>query len=33
MFDIMGREATFKPNTLFIYLYDDGSTGKVLTVE
>tara|TARA_B100000787_G_C16054704_1_gene232821 strand:- start:165 stop:674 length:510 start_codon:yes stop_codon:yes gene_type:complete len=33
MFDIMGREATYKPNTLLIYLYDDGSTEKVLTVE
>ena len=32
-FDIMGRETTFKPNTLLIYLYDDGSTEKVFTVE
>ena len=33
MFDIMGRETTHKPNTLLIYLYDDGSTEKVLTKE
>jgi len=32
-FDIMGRETTFKPNTLLIYLYDDGSTEKVFTME
>ena len=27
-FDIMGRETTFKPNTLLINVYDDGSVEK-----
>ena len=31
--DMMGREATFKPNTPLIYVYDDGSTEKVFSVE
>ena len=31
--DLMGRETTFKPNTLLIYVYDDGSTEKVFTIE
>lgn len=30
--DLMGREASFKPNTPFIYVYDDGSTEKVFSV-
>jgi len=29
----MGREITFKPNTTLIYVYDDGSTEKVFSVE
>ena len=29
--DIMGRETTFKPNTLLINVYDDGSAEKVFT--
>ena len=33
MFDLMGRETTFKPNTALIYVYDDGSTEKVFSVE
>jgi hypothetical protein len=31
--DMMGREATFKPNTPLIYVYDDGSIEKVFRVE
>ena len=31
--DLMGRETTFKPNTPLIYVYDDGSTEKVFSVE
>ena len=31
--DLMGRETSFKPNTLLIYVYDDGSTEKVFSVE
>ena len=31
--DMMGRETTFKPNTALIYVYDDGSTEKVFTIE
>ena len=31
--DLMGREATLKPNTPLIYVYDDGSTEKGLTIE
>jgi len=27
----MGRETTFKPNTLLINVYDDGSAEKVFT--
>ena len=30
-FNIMGRETTFKPNTLLINVYDDGSAEKVFT--
>ena len=30
-FNIMGRETTFKPNTLLINVYDDGSVEKVFT--
>jgi hypothetical protein len=31
--DMMGRETTFKPNTPLIYVYDDGTTEKVFTIE
>ena len=31
--DLMGRETRFKPNTPLIYLYSDGSTEKILSVE
>ena len=31
--DLMGRETSFKPNTSLIYVYDDGSTEKVFSVE
>ena len=31
--DLMGRETAFKPNTPLIYVYDDGSIEKVLTIE
>jgi Leucine-rich repeat (LRR) protein len=31
--DLLGRETTFKRNTLLIYLYDDGSSEKVFKIE
>ena len=31
--DMMGREASFKPNTPIIHVYDDGSIEKVFSVE
>ena len=31
--DLIGRETTFKPNTPLIYVYDDGSTEKVFSLE
>ena len=31
--DMMGRETSFIPNTPLIYVYDDGSTEKVFSVE
>ncbi len=31
--DLMGRETTFRPNTPLIYVYDDGSTEIVFTIE
>ena len=33
IYDMMGRETTYKANTLLIYLYDDGSAEKKYTVE
>ena len=33
LLDMMGRETTFKPNTPLIYIYDDGSTEKLFTIE
>jgi uncharacterized protein (TIGR02145 family) len=31
--DLMGRETEFKPNTVLIYVYSDGTTERVLQVE
>lgn len=31
--DLMGKETEIKPNTLLIYIYNDGTTGKVFKVE
>ena len=31
--DLMGRETSFKPNTPLIYVYDDGTTEKVFTID
>tara|TARA_S200002703_G_scaffold143431_1_gene136477 strand:- start:199 stop:873 length:675 start_codon:yes stop_codon:yes gene_type:complete len=31
--DMMGRETSFKPNTPLIYVYDDGTTEKVFSVD
>jgi len=31
--DLLGRETEFRPNIPLIFVYDDGSTEKVLTVE
>jgi hypothetical protein len=31
--DLMGRVTEFKPNTVLIYVYSDGSTEKVFKVE
>ena len=31
--DLMGRETPYKPNTVLIYVFDDGSTEKVFKVE
>lgn len=33
IFDIIGRETPFKPNTLLIYVYDDGTTQRVFKLE
>jgi hypothetical protein len=33
IFDVLGRETTYKPNTLLIYLYEDGSAEKLYVVE
>lgn len=32
IFDAMGRETKFKPNTLLIYLYDDGTSERVMMI-
>ena len=31
--DLMGRETSFSPNTILIYIYDDGSTEKLIIME
>ena len=31
--DLMGRETPYKPNTVLIYVFDDGSTEKVFKLE
>ena len=31
--DLLGRETKYKPNKTLIFVYDDGSTEKVFTVE
>ena len=31
--EILGREIEFKPNTLLIYIYDDGTKEKKITQE
>ena len=31
--DLMGRETEYKPNTVLIYVYSDGTTEKVFKVE
>ncbi|MDC1403621.1 LamG domain-containing protein, partial [Crocinitomicaceae bacterium] len=31
--DLMGRETPFKPNTVLIYVYDDGTTERVFKLE
>ena len=31
--DLMGRETLYKPNTVLIYVFDDGSTKKVFKME
>ena len=31
--DLMGRETEYKPNTVLIYVFDDGSTEKVFKME
>ena len=31
--DLMGRETEYKPNTVLIYVYSDGTTGKVFKME
>jgi len=33
IFDLMGRETEFKPNTVLIYVYSDGTTEKVFKTE
>lgn len=31
--DLMGRETKFKPNTVLIYIYSDGSTERIMKLE
>ena len=31
--DLTGRETTFKPNTLLIYIYSDGTAEKVFKLD
>jgi hypothetical protein len=31
--DLLGRETTFKPNISLIYIYDDGTVEKKMTLE
>jgi uncharacterized protein (TIGR02145 family) len=31
--DLMGRETEFKPNAVLIYIYDDGSTERLMKIE
>ena len=31
--DLMGRETTYKPNTILIYVYDDGTSERVFKLE
>ena len=31
--DVLGRETTFQPNTVQLYMYKDGSIKKVLIIE
>jgi len=31
--DLMGRETEYKPNTVLIYVYSDGTTEKIFKVE
>jgi hypothetical protein len=33
MIDLMGRETLEYPNNIYIYIYDDGSTKKVVRIE
>ena len=33
IFDVLGRESTFRPNTLLVYIYDDGTSERIIQLE
>ena len=33
IFDVLGRESAFRPNTLLVYIYDDGTSERIIQLE